>query len=281
MSVFMGLSNVRFFHDADNRDVTLSVEPAAEPACPPEHLLLPDRSRILRVTGEIATITAVYAAPRLIDALAVVRHRLGAAASWRLEIFSDAAQTELVWDSGERAVLPVKPLGELVLGVDCLGENIYQGWEIGHGTFFFPQVDCEAWRLTVFNPGETEIDISRVIAGRAFVPEFNPGYGLKHQWVDPSRQTRTDGGTLRSDARAPYRRVEFALEWLGEDDRRVFFDLRRKIGIRHDLFISLYPMTASDTDRRDGEFHAKFTESGALSYERFKTHSSNIVLEEV
>jgi hypothetical protein len=278
----LALSNLRLFHDSDTRDdATLACVPAPAPACPVTNVLLPSRSRILRVMGAAAVITAVYGEPHIMNAMAIVRHTLTAGAQWRLEVFSDAAMTRTVYDSGLTPVLQVKDLGDLELGVDALGENIYEDWAFRHGTFWFESVQAWAWRLTISDVGAEFIDISRIIAGAAFSPEFNANFGLKHQWVDPSKQQRTAGNSLFTDRLESYRRVDFDLSYMTASDKRTLFDLQRRIGLGGDLFISIYPESASDVDARDGEFHCKAVETNPFTHASPTYFSKSFSFEEV
>jgi hypothetical protein len=277
----LALSNIRLFHDIDTvDDVTLACDPPAEPACPVTNVLLPRRSLILRVLGTHAVITGVYGSPHFVNAMAVVRHTLSAVAQWRLEMFSDPAMTNSIYDSGELSALPVKALGDLVLGVDALGSNIYEGWEFRHGTFWFAPVQAWAWRLTISDVGSDHIDISRIIVGAAFSPTYNADYGLNLQWTDPSKQQRTEAGSLVTDKRAKYRRVDFNLSYMPPEDKRTLLDLQRRMGLSADLFISIYPDDPSEIDTRDGEFHCKFVDTSGFKHATFNTHTKAISCEE-
>ena len=86
-----------------------------------------------------------------------------------------------------------------------------------------------------------QVEIGRLIIGEYLEPSFNHDYGHKLSWVEKGKQYRTAGYTLRSDITIPYRRFEFSLNTIVDEDRIKLQTDLGYAGKRRDIYVSLYP----------------------------------------
>lgn len=259
------MSNMRILiTQADS--ATLSVSPAVVATLPASNLQLPERALVMRTTSTAnQQISGTWAAGKLLSGLELDRHNLTSAGTWRLRLYSDAAWTTLVYDSGALLVNPPKSLGELVWGVDPLGAGVFDGWALAFASMWFTPVVAQSFRIDLADAANPDgyLEVCRLMLGHTIEPTWNFEWQPRLAWSESTKQTRTDGGTLRSEAFQPYRSGSVTLPWLTSGDRARFLDLYRTLGRRGDFFVSLYPEQGGMLER-DNAMRAKFTGGGEI-----------------
>lgn len=221
---------------------TLSASPAVAASLPVTNLQDPSRARVMRTTGLAdQQVKATWTVARQVSALALVRHNLTGSGTLRVQLYSDAAWSIQVYDSGALKAWPVAALGDLAWGVDPLAPTVFTGWGRAFSVLWLPSlVTARSLVLTLSDPtnGAGYMEASRLFVGRHMEPDKSFDWGIEMGWREDTRQERTDGGTLRSDATEPYRRMRLKLSWLSESDRPKWVDILRAAGRRKDLFVS-------------------------------------------
>lgn len=191
---------------------------------------------------------------------ALIRHNFENASTWRVQLYSDAAWTTQIYDSGTLNAFPGATLGELDWGVSPLGSGIYDAF-MGQrlSVMWFTEVTALSFKITVNDSGNsaTYVDISRLFLGKYISPVYNATYGMKLSWKENTAQSRSDGGTLRSDGGQPWRTLQFDLGALPEADRAAWSDVFRYAGLRKDMFISIFPGSGGELER-DYQMACKF-----------------------
>ena len=104
-------------------------------------------------------------------------------------------------------------------------------------------------------------------------------WGFTLNWVEQTTQSRTEGGTLRSDGFEPYRRIKIALNALSASDRPKFTEWARKAGLRLDCFISAFPLDATALER-DHSMAAKLVASPDVAGDFLNNFRGDFILEE-
>jgi len=177
----------------------------------------------------------------------------------------------LVWDSGI-----------LTITTETLGSNL---WEWGSFLWgieawgsdrekeqFTPpsniiewisaiQVNCRGFKIELFSAGSSTsyFEIGRLFIGKYIQPTYNIGYGHSLSWEETTKQYRTESGSLRSDISVPYRKFDFNLGTITEDDRILLQHEFRNVGLRKDLFVSLFPEDSSQDKKIDYSGIVKMT----------------------
>lgn len=245
-------SNVRMIIRNDADAAVLTASPAMEATLPVTHLQDPSRARVAQTTG-LATqeIKGAWSAPKGVSGCVLARHNLTSSGTWRLQVYSDAAWTTQVYDSGAVVSWPAKSLGDIEWGIDPLGATVFTGWGQAFSSLWFPPVTGQSFKITLADPTNPDgyLRAARLFMGSYTQPLFNFSYGVSLGWKEDTQQTRTDGGTLRSDAREPYRILRFSCKWLSETDRPKFLDIGRTVGMRKDIFVSCFPGAAGMKER--------------------------------
>lgn len=264
---------------------TLSSSPAAVGAMPVTYLQDQTRARIWRSNSvvEAQHILGDLASYATLSAVALVRHNLTTSASYRLRLYSGSGQTgTLVYDSGAQSV------GELVLGwgdfawgVGTWGAESAADWPVPYFAHFFAEVQALSFDLQIDDSGNPDgyLQAARLVLGQSWSPARNADYGLSLSWRETSRQVRTDGGTLRTDARDPYRRISFDLSALDPLDRDDLTDKIRRAGLRNDIFLSCQPGRGGARER-DYAGLFKLSESPSVVASSYRIYKAQMTLEE-
>lgn len=248
-------SNVRFISVNHADDATLSASPAAVSTLPVTNLQLSPRGKISRFTG-LATqdIDGTLPSSRLVSGFVLYRHNLTTSATCRLRLYSDVAMTTLIYDTGAFVALPGKALGELDWGIDPLGASVFTGWGEAFTQLWFTPIKIRAFKITLTDAGNPDgyIDVGRLFLGPFLEPLINIEFGtLQLGWSEGSTQTRTGGGSLRTDSSpaGPYRCLTMSLNGLNEGERSRFVDFQRTTGLRKDFFVSVFPEQGGALER--------------------------------
>ncbi len=263
---------------------TLTGSPAMVATLPVGNLQDAARARVARSVGLPATqyVRGDWPASQACSGFALWRHNLTGAATLRLKLWAGAGQTgTLLYDSGAVAIGDIIPYGEYVYGVDTYGAWLFQDWPVACAILWFASVSALSFELAIADPANTAgyVQASRVYLGQYFSPAKNFSYGGKLRWEDDSTQERTDGGSLRTDTREPYRVLRIPLDNLTEVERAALSEILRINGKSRDMFASGFPEDGGTKDR-DYSFAAKIIQMPDLTGNKPLNYQSELVLAE-
>lgn len=278
----MTKANIRIITPNDGDDATLTASPSMVATLPQTNLQDISRAKVARTTSLASQdIKGAWTSARVISAAAIMRHNLTSSGTWRLRLYSDAAWSTLVYDSGAVVACPPKLLGELVWGVDPLGASIFTGWALAFSSMFFTAVGAQSFTITLSDAANPAgyMEVSRLFIGGTLEPVINFEWGHDIEWRETTQQERTEGGTLRSDDREPFRRIAFTLAALNEGERAKYLEFTRKAGLRKDFFVSMFPGVGGAKER-DYAMAAKLTQASPLKGDFVGNYVAEYVMEE-
>lgn len=248
-------ANVRIITPNDADTATLTAAPAMLASLPVTNLQDQTRARVARTDGLPATQTIYgnWPAPKPISAFAIVRHNLSAAATVRFRAWDGEDQTgTLLRDSGAVQLGEDIPgYGEFAYGMVPYGASVFSDWPVAFYSYWFDVVIARSFQIDITDVGTVAgyMEASRLFVGKYFEPLVNFNWNGDCHWEEDSTQERTGGGTLRTDAKPPYRVWQFNLDYLTSGERATLMQICRQIGLRNDLFISMYPEVGGEMER--------------------------------
>lgn len=261
---------------------TMTATPAVVATLPASNLQVQPRAAVMRTTSTAdQQIKLTWPSAKILSGAALVRHNLTSAATWSMQIYSDAAWTTLIYDSGAVLASPAKALGDLTWGVDPLGASAFTGWSYAFSSMYFAPVAAQSVKITLSDAGNPAgyLEASRLFLGAHIEPRYTNSYGIKLGWKENTVTTRTDGGSLRSDPTLPYRTLSLNLDWIVPEDRGVVLDALRYVGKRQDIWITIYPGSGGALER-DYSMTAKIVNSPDMARPSFGYHTAQLDLEE-
>lgn len=222
---------------------------------------------------------------KLMDGFGLMRHNLTTSGTIQLIIYDGQNQTgSILYDSGPIDAIPLKSLGDLYWGIDPLAAQLFSGWDDGakFSTIWFDQVEALSVRVIVSDVGnpDTYLQVGRLIMGVASTPQLNVSLGLQNSWREDTKQTRSEGGSLRSDSKPQYREIDMTLGELDSGSRSGFFENVRFVGKRKDFLCSIFPELGGGTER-DYTMQCKFSAMPTFVYWAEDTYRVNFKLTEV
>lgn len=268
----------------DNKinNATLTATPSMLSTLPVDNVKLSQRGAVARSVGLPASqviwgnLQSVFD----IDSLGVCRHNLSSAATIRLRLYSsyDRAGT-LTFDSG------VVSIGEGVAlwGSFLWGEVPIPSVPVGMArnyASFFASARCASFELTIVDTGNTlgYMDIGRLVLGKSV--SISPSAGLNVSWQDGSKHSRTEGGSLRTEAKGKWRVCTMDIAYLDTSERNTLSDALYSAGMPSDVLLSAYEGSGGNLER-DGVFVGKLTRLPDISEFARAMWRSALTIEEV
>lgn len=240
---------------------TLTASPAMLTDLPVGNLQDQSREKVARTSSLAAqTIDVTLDAARPLAACVLYRGNFSATATWRVRVYDTPAMGTLLYDSGAGGVYLAGPktLGDLEWGIDPLGATLFDGWGYTFSSLWFSVVVGQFVRITLTDADNPDgyMQASRLFLGTYIEPIGMPVPGMSLHWQETTTHSRTDGGTLRSEPGAGYRALTVHGERLVEKTRVDLSSLNRDAGMRHDVYVSVFPELGTALER-DHQMQAK------------------------
>jgi len=285
------MANVRIITNLDFDTATLSSSPACATNAPVTNLQIGLRAKIARInTTGPWTISGVYPTAKRISAVSLYKHNFSSLAAMTLKLYRDVALTSQIGSDYTVTLggvlqefgLAFQPLGWGGAGYKYGGET-FELWPASYFTQWLPSaVDAVmGFKIIISDSGASSyLEMGRIYMGDYWSPTTNISYGMNMGWQEESSQFRTDGGSLRTEGYEPYRSFDMDFSILSPNERAELAVLFRRIGLRKDFFISVYPEAGGDIER-DYTSAVKLTSMPSLSADFFNNYTTSLTLEEV
>lgn len=237
----------------------ITAAPAMVATLPETNLQNAYREQVARwTTIDAQSITLTWSGAKAVSCVCLYRNNFSSSATWRVRVYEDATLATVVYNSGYVDACAPVPLGNLVWGVDPLGKSLYSDWDYGVATLWFTAVLGGGVVIDIIDSENADgyCEASRLFVGSYFEPTCGVALGMNLAWKENTQQSRTEGGSLRTEAGASWRELTVDLRTMPEADRRQAVELLRKVGLRNDLFVSVYPGLADERER-DYQMQAK------------------------
>jgi hypothetical protein len=277
--------NVRIVFPNDADGATLSCSPDEVVTLPVTNLQVQTRGDVWRSNSVISAqhILGDFSGYKSISMIALVRHNMTEAGTYRLRLYSEAEQTgTLLYDSGT-TTLGGTLLGWGVFrwGIDPWGSATLVDWPVPYFAAWFDAVTALSFDLELSDTSNPDgfLQAARLVLGGYIEPAVNVSWGLGISWQEQSKQIRTEGGTLRTDERQEYRRINMDLRKLSDAERGTLLDRFRRIGLRNDLFLSCFPNDATSLER-DFAGMVKLVQVPTMTINQPSNHQTAMVFEE-
>lgn len=126
------------------------------------------------------------------------------------------------------------------------------------------------------------LEVSRMVLGPAWIPNFNTSYGLESTIKDMSTSTRSEAGDLIVQEAPSYKMLRFDLRYMDKQDRQEFNKLVRTTGQKRPVFISVFPENTTDYEEEQTyQIYGKFSQLYGVNNFIYSMYSTQIEVEEV
>ena len=282
------MANLRILHDnaADRAVLTASSQVGA---LGPANLQRDRKSAVLRATGMAQTITAAWPAQEVVAYVGLFSTNLTSTARMRVRGYAQPGDAVAVLDTGWTMPCPEAPLGSYPFGEMPLGWNAYKWggvntWARGGGSNLVSWFSAVLVRrlvvdVTGLDTPEGYIEMSRLVAGNYFAPEYNASYGASLQLQDTSEAYRTSAGSPKAAVGTTSKKLSINLESLTPPDRARLMHILRECGPIKPLMFSLFPENADPLIEQDHMMYGRVANLEAVATPYYETYSTPLEIE--
>lgn len=184
--------------------------------------------------------------------------------TWRIQLYSDAAWTTGVYDSGTIAVFTA---------------GTFASWSFSVAEKLFTEVaGVKSFKITVTSAAVFQS--SRLFVGTYTNAQYNPKLGLSAGWDGNSTQVRKDGGSLGVNVKSQWRTMSFDMFASTETERAIWNEIGRYAGNTKTVWVSVFPGVGG-TQERDYSVMGKFEKSPAQKITQYTQYDFSLTLNEV
>ena len=250
------------------------------------------KSKVWRSTSTTATILLTFTS-RVIQAVALAFCNISTTGTIRVKGYTSNPTLSgvtivggtMAWDSGTMLACPWENLLHTSATSPVSGVSVYSyaGGKIGRCYYenSTPITSITIELVDTSNPAGY-IEISRIIAGDFWSPQFNTSYaGVIVKRVELSGSERTDSGDLVSTVGTKHIELGFDLKYMLNSDRSTFNTIISSNGTVKPMFISLFPYATEIEKERDFQIFGKISSISPIMHPVYSIYSSQLNIEEI
>jgi hypothetical protein len=231
------MPNSRIVPKNDWDDAELTASAAAESGFDVENTQNTIRDKTWRTTSNATqSITGVWASNRTVSHFSLHRH-LCHEGNVRLQLYSDAAASVQVYDSGTVSATPytVSGLYTWSQGSSDPLKELAPYW------LWFAETSARSFKVTFSGTTGDFYQVSRAWIGRYWEPARSPTFGMTLGHKDNTDAVRTQGGSLRTNAGEIWRYLSMDFNGINEVELETWNDIRVYAGTSKDVMVSVFP----------------------------------------
>lgn len=233
------------------------------------NLQLDDRSLFVAAASGTQTLYLTWGGTTLTDtALVLYMDRLNAAYNDTLSI---ALYTNSDWTGAT-----------LYAGgaVAAYTSGLYGAWGFSAIKRYFTATGSWKSAKLVFSTAAA-LQGARMYLGPYTEAPYNPAFGAQLSYESNSKQSRSEGGSLRAMRKALWRALQVEMMYRTEADRAAWLEIARYCDVDRMLLVDVFPGDASATLERDHCFLAKFEKSPAMKLADWSRYDQSARLLEI
>lgn len=279
----MSVNNLRIIYDNVVDSATLTASTSAS-GLPVTNLQKEQKGYVWRSTATSATITATWTTSQALGGVALPFCNLSNTATIQIKVYTNAGDASPVLDTGVKSAAAYTPT-DLWGGLSSIATGV-NAYNYGGGTYarsWFAETTGKKLEIIISDTSNPSgyIELSRVVCGKYWAPEFNTSFGLSIGYVDTSEQIRTESGNLITSNGTVHKTMNFELAWLTDTDRARMLSILRGNGLRKPLFISLFPDDDDVTKEQNFQIYGKLSNLAQVTHPIYTIYSSSIDIQEI
>ena len=122
------------------------------------------------------------------------------------------------------------------------------------------------------------IDLSRLVIGDYWSPQFGTGYTAEYTLEDLSQNKRTEAGDLLSTRQPIIERITFNLNALGPTDRQDLLRIAGKAGVYKNILVAILPEDQDAGIRHSSVVYGK-RQNSSIRFEAYQMYGSQFTVE--
>lgn len=243
-----------------------------------ENLLTDIKGQVCRILAGSGQITATWAAPQTVGAVVIPASNLGSSSLIRVKVYSDAAGTALLHDTGDRYAAPGGILAHWDFSQPLNVNQFAFGFAPETAVYLPEHFAARRVEILLSDPSATFIDLSRLVIGRVLTTTYNANYGQADGLIDLSVNSRAASGDLKTERGPKAKRLSFSLDSIPLNERS---KLRRvlDIGVGRFIWAALAAEDADPEMERDKSIYGKLAQAQTMQWNTYNQHAAAFDIE--
>lgn len=209
------------------------------------------------------TITATWSTGQDIAGVGLAFTNLIVGSTVQVKLYTLVADGSPALDSGIKTINFAydPPQGFTSIGSDSFG---FGGG--GYFSTFFTETNAEKMEIIVTSASNPDsyMEISRIVTGAVWSPEFGFQKGATAGYVDTTKSSRTDSGNSFVDRGIISREIRLDLGTLRASDRAALDQIFRSTGEHFPIYLSMYSGSATESEEVGGQIYGRFSKPSIL-----------------
>jgi len=247
------------------------------------NLLTDIKSQIWRSTGCTSeTITVLFPTTQLIGCAILPYCNFTAAATIRVQAYSDAGVTQ-IYDSGVVNACQYATLGLWNWGSVPLGVNAFPYGGAAYASLWFPIISVKQLLITIADPTNSagHFDVGRLICGTYWSPSVNASLGASISVNDTSTHNRNDAGDLITTIGTRSRKMSLSLTNMPTTDRASLMSILTGNGMPQPILFSLFPQNTDPVLEQQHMIYGKISTLSPIAVTQQDRYSAPVEFDEV
>lgn len=248
------------------------------------------KSKVWRGSSPSEGLVLTWPDPEPVDVVVLAFNNMTAQATMRVRGYTQTISPIPVFDTGDVECQPPAPLGAFGWG-GPFGENFYERggaslFAYGYGAYAVVWIPgghaVRKLEILVNDPDNPDgyIEAGRLIVGPYWTPLHNFSFGHSVSFPELTQNKRSEAGDLRGERGAKWRRIDFDLQYMDEEDRSMMLRMLRRAGLSQPLFISLFPENEDAAKEQSYQLFGKFADTARVSQPNFDIYATSLAVEE-
>lgn len=213
---------------------------------------------------------------------------LSRTATIRVQVYSDAAFTTQVVDSGTISAVQSSPVG--VASTDewyntPVGVNSYGVGGYAFAVVYFTRTTaCRSMKISISDTTNPlgYLEVGALVVGDYWSPTYNVQAGdVSVDILDNSRHERSEAGDLYTDVGMRYREMTLQLTHMPAADRNHLFRLLLGNGMKHPVMVSIVPESSDKKDEELYSIYGRLSKGSAIQYQFLGQYQTTLAITEL
>jgi hypothetical protein len=226
------------------------------------------------------TLTYTWASSQSIAGVALVFTNLIANSTVQIKLYTLAGDVSPVYDSGTKTINFAYPAPS---GFSTINSTSFAYGGGNHWSCFFAETACKKMEIVINSSGNPDnfMEVSRVVAGKVWMPIYNVNYPLPVRWIDSTTSVRLDSGDHVAERAPMYRVMSLNMAIMRQADKEKLATIRRMNGSAVPIFVSAMPQAGVAEDEAFLQLYGRMSDELSIELFSYDMYQSQVDVVEI
>jgi len=222
-------------------------------AFPISNIMDSNKGKVFRVDGDSTNIKMSWGSNQTLSCVGIPTSNITSNALIRVRVYSDAAFTALLSDTGSISITNAR-------------------------VYLTRRTNVRSLQIDITDATLSYIEVANIVCGDYWSPVYNTDFGVEISQVSTSVHTRTQSGNISSDIGTISKVLTLPLNWLTEVDNIVLLKILKSNPL---VFISVFPEDSDTIKEAAYQIYGKIANLATITNSVYNMYSSSLVVEEI